>query len=1374
MLNEPLSNDFEHNVRSSIDRRGFQDEEEGDKTSDSGDGRVGVVHMSHHPSGLPAAVSALTRDGDDDSVLTMDTAIMEIGLREFRSGDATRNSSEMALGRITEEYGGGDTIDSYTSLHSSQTVLERSRIDSSQTEQEKVHSLLGRSMTELERSNSRPRRDLEHNSSGSNNPRLGRGGLFQGNASFLRPGSFQLSSQRNNSASRNMTFGRGGSNECSHPSSQEVTAAVGCVQDTLLARKLADASFSDSRIDSNSGHQVRLASASPGSQTEPDHSILRSSQSEQDRSNFLMHQTELEPNSRVGTMAVGSGHDSLLARKVADAFLSDEQINGSSGNLAPLFPTTTKSTGRVTLSDDDYIMTARRLQAHRITLFDRKMASTGNDITQQRCETEECISVVEARGMIADSSRCTELLNTLKRSSSSTQAGVTKNLAKLRDFVLVAHGVTSHDHSMSMESLDSQGPSKIVFPNDAWAMILTTAMTSHSSDIPVQVDLLQTLWFIVTLHPQYVSHLTSIADMPQIITTMQTHMNEELIQEYGCGVLASIAATSEGHALRLLRVRNGEFVHRLMAALQFQSQQGNVQVHALKALGHLSLASISDESPRESFSKTMGRYVENGRMDIDSSVNAIETVVHAMKHYVANISVQIQGNRLLWSALDPHFGIMDPDYYEILVVKTLLCVDAAMASHQQSQALHESIICLLSKMSCFQSAVNEKDLFFLRLVVEAMKAEAMKTHSNSWIVALHGCQCLANICKRSPSLLRSQPVVDGIPVIISCMKIFQDNVAIQSEACAALSFICINSPLNKKRVNEMDGINRINYAYDSFSATPSVVNKIRACTALTTLAVDPNILEDIEDKGIFAKFETLLKQDQTIAGELHEAIRDLLVLAPNEENRKLLFRDGAREDETCDWLRANLRVVAMQDCDPHHVNYLRSRTIHVMKKFLNSASIHEYGCKLLACLFHQASDDEFAQDRFIAELETMHHSLKRHINNPTNAIAACSALQNIAILLSVSMTDYVPGLNDALSRSLAEVANALVVYGDDVETLERVTGALWALCGVRKSLALSFTTDCSILLIVTAMNIFPDSVDLNRHGIGLVGLFFSVSSNIIEYVTDEVVSVIMRFIREEIDNDDAADLIDTSVHIILTMSNMGFKAVKTLVRYELLVETVVACMEKFPGSPSIQCAGIDILNEVATDLSLRADICLKGGARRIIATLDELKHDPIVVCKAFMALANLVNGAGVEFLREHRASVLFVSAMKLHPQNLYIQTVATNALLALSARNNLFKSEIVDAGGAEAISKSMTRFIASKHMQLEGFSALWALALPKHLRARIGRCAIEAVTSGISAHISSEDACKNALGCLKCLSLSPVNKGLLEDYGAADLIYCCK
>jgi hypothetical protein len=304
-----------------------------------------------------------------------------------------------------------------------------------------------------------------------------------------------------------------------------------------------------------------------------------------------------------------------------------------------------------------------------------------------------------------------------------------------------------------------------------------------------------------------------------------------------------------------------------------------------------------------------------------------------------------------------------------------------------------------------------------------------------------------------------------------------------------------------------------------------------------------------------------------------------------------------------------------------------------------------------------------------------------------------------------------------------------------------------------------------------------------------MGLFFSVSNNIIDYVTDEVVSVIMRLTRKEIDNDDAADLVDTSVEIILTISNMGFKAVTTLLEDKLLVETVVACMEKFPDSLSIQGAGIDILNNVARDAHSRKDVCQKGGPRRIIATMDNLEHDPIVVCKSFVAFTNLVNGASDEFLHEVRAPVIFVRAMNNHPQNLYIQTVAINALWRLSARkqisnasralseiNAFVKTDIVDAGGAEAISDAMRRFIASKHIQLPGFAVLWNLAEPSDLKMRVGQCAIEAVTNGLSAHILSmnTDAYTYALGCLKCLSSSPVNRGLLEDYGAADLIFSSK
>ncbi|KAL7543232.1 hypothetical protein ACHAXR_012523 [Thalassiosira sp. AJA248-18] len=85
----------------------------------------------------------------------------------------------------------------------------------------------------------------------------------------------------------------------------------------------------------------------------------------------------------------------------------------------------------------------------------------------------------------------------------------------------------------------------------------------------------------------------------------------------------------------------------------------------------------------------------------------------------------------------------------------------------------------------------------------------------------------------------------------------------------------------------------------------------------------------------------------------------------------------------------------------------------------------------------------------------------------------------------------------------------------------------------------------------------------------------------------------------------------------------------------------------------------------------------------------------------------------------------------------------------------------------------MTRFLGSKQMQLKGFVLIWSLGTPAHLKSRVGREAIEAVVSGLSAHFSSRKICEEAMGCLKCLALLPVNKIILEEHGGSDLIYSC-
>jgi len=117
-----------------------------------------------------------------------------------------------------------------------------------------------------------------------------------------------------------------------------------------------------------------------------------------------------------------------------------------------------------------------------------------------------------------------------------------------------------------------------------------------------------------------------------------------------------------------------------------------------------------------------------------------------------------------------------------------------------------------------------------------------------------------------------------------------------------------------------------------------------------------------------------------------------------------------------------------------------------------------------------------------------------------------------------------------------------------------------------------------------------------------------------------------------------------------------------------------------------------------------------------------------------------------------------------------------NILGALSARDDSFKEHIVNSGGITAIAEAMTRYPASRQMQARGFVVMWSCAagsgVPKSLKVRVGQCGIEPVVNGLSNHITSEKACEDALGCIKCLSTVPQNKELIDDR-AVDLIYAC-
>ena len=1000
----------------------------------------------------------------------------------------------------------------------------------------------------------------------------------------------------------------------------------------------------------------------------------------------------------------------------------------------------------------------------------------------------------EARSLIAECSTCVDLIDALKKNVSWSQQDLLLALSKLSECLVSCHGTGAgaesfHHRSMPMDSTEFQGrPSKIAFPNGGWAKVLASVMSSNSSKPVVQAELLHTMWSIVTMNPRYTSDLTSNADMKEVISTMETNIKDECIQEYGCGLIACIAA-SQKHAQRLVNLYEGKFIERLMGALYFLGGKGNVQENALKGLLRLSSASLSSDIPKEySVVAKMGSYAQEDLKLADDTVNAITAILNTMKRYLANISVQILGNRLLWNMFHPS-AIQDADNVVILIGKCLQHIETVMVSHQESQPFYETIICLLSKMSYFVVEEGEETL-----LLAAVKT--MKKCPSSGVVALHACRCLVNICSRSPHSLLLKSVQDGIPGIISFMDIFQDNINVQSEACAALSAIARKSPPNKKRVQALGGIGRINRAYDCYSVNPydddakkegyddncnCMAAKTRAIVALTTLAVDPEVLTEIQDKGLITKFERLVEEDHDMPGVLQSSIQRLLTLASDSQNqnqdRYLTFQEGANEDFTGEYLRANIRLLTKPDFDQSSVPSLRTNAIKVMGKFPMATYIHELACKLLACIFALLSkeDGESQDDTIAVELDVITTSLEDLKNSPTNAAAACSAVQNFCSMLSLSDSD-VPSLDNLLPKSVTEVINALIIHQDDEEIFDQSVGALFALCATREGLALSLESNTTIGLIIGTMERYSTSKSVQRHCIGVLGVYFSVSNRMMEYLNDELVIAIVNFMEKEVDNDESDDLIVTAMSTILVMTNKGYQAVTVILRHEKVIDTVVSCMWKFPNNLSIQMAGTTILSNVALDNYLRADVCQRGGTSRIISALDRLKHDSTFVCKAFTALANLTSGADIEILRavDAPAPSIFVRALTAHPDNLSVQVSGAHALWALSARSDSFKDEIVNLGGAEAIAEAMETFVGCKQMQAKGFVVAWSLAVPRHLKTRVGQCTIEPLVDGMSAHFASEKICEEALGCIKAISTIPVNKDLLEENGAVDLIYSCK
>ncbi|KAL7455047.1 hypothetical protein ACHAWC_006627 [Mediolabrus comicus] len=231
-----------------------------------------------------------------------------------------------------------------------------------------------------------------------------------------------------------------------------------------------------------------------------------------------------------------------------------------------------------------------------------------------------------------------------------------------------------------------------------------------------------------------------------------------------------------------------------------------------------------------------------------------------------------------------------------------------------------------------------------------------------------------------------------------------------------------------------------------------------------------------------------------------------------------------------------------------------------------------------------------------------------------------------------------------------------------------------------------------------------------------------------------------------------------------------------------LTSNVLWAMRKFSMSKPVQGAACDILRSLSVNNHKRLEVCQQGGTTRIISALGRMNTDSTFVCKAFMALENLISGADIDVLTANDTPQVLFNAIDAFPESVNVHIKGAAVIWHLSSRDNSFKDAFVRNGAARLISEAMTRFLPSQDLQQKGFLTIWSLATRKaNLKNEIGHYATLPIINGLAAHCSPDDLssspggdrqqfCQEGLGALKCLSTSTPNKRVLVEHGAIELI----
>lgn len=356
---------------------------------------------------------------------------------------------------------------------------------------------------------------------------------------------------------------------------------------------------------------------------------------------------------------------------------------------------------------------------------------------------------------------------------------------------------------------------------------------------------------------------------------------------------------------------------------------------------------------------------------------------------------------------------------------------------------------------------------------------------------------------------------------------------------------------------------------------------------------------------------------------------------------------------------------------------------------------------------------------------------------------------------------------NVIVQAVDAMITALQTHKNDQVVVEQVTPALWAVSAVERTAILSFESKQFINHIIGLFDTFS-STENQQSCIGLLQIFFSSTDKTMDYLTDELILMVIKCTQSD-DEEVATIAINTTYAI--TEKGAFPARMMLLNHHEALIGAIIECMFKFPASSFVIRAACDVFSDISLDNYYRSAICNMGGIGRINESLVEFANDELSTTKALVSLTNLISGCDIDVLRLTNVADNVLNVMSNHSDALFVQVNGISAIWHLSSRDDIFKDILTDLGAVQHLSVAMNRFLTSEKVIRKGIVALWSLSSPRHLKAKVVRDGLASVVNGMSAHVSSEKVCEEGLGALK--SMSTINKDTIELNDALDLVYSC-